>query len=420
MFRKQLLGVIVILSLVVMGLPALAQDEPPALPVPPGRLIIGDDNGLFTVLADSAEKTYLVEEDDASCWLRDGTFSPDSAQVLYTRICGGTSPTDWHATDRTASVFILNLDDGSSTEVAPNEGEYQDYAGDWHPDGDQIVIYSNRANNRYNLFLIDLPDGEAIPLTDFDSDVARVSWDPSGRYLLYNRYIIADTQIRWEIRAFDTTNQSEINVAVGLTPNWSPDGQWIAYATEGDETDIYVMPAACIYDNNPCTPETSASNVTITPNVSEREPVWSPDQTQIAYLRDTNPEPTSEVWDVYRQEIRTGLQVNITSTSDIKDRLTAWEVSEDAEPADVTPLLPVVMRISSGTANLRERPTTASSIVGTVNNGQLVFIQGANTARDWYRITLPQDGSSAWLAAYANLAVPFVGDPTTVPEIPTE
>ena len=61
-------------ALWVSPTPSLAQDDD--IPVPPGRLLVGDDTGLYTIQADGSEKTMLVEESESGCWLGDGAWSP--------------------------------------------------------------------------------------------------------------------------------------------------------------------------------------------------------------------------------------------------------------------------------------------------------------------------------------------------------
>jgi hypothetical protein len=417
MVSKRVLIVVLVLLLAAPLVPLVVQAQGvSSFPVPPGRLAAGDETGLFTMQADGSALAYLIEDGDPNCWLRDGKWSPDGARLIYTRICGGQSPTDWHATGRTASVWLYETASGTSEELVPNDGSYQDYAGAWHPDGDRVMIYSNRVLDRYNLYLVDLADGQATQYTDYESDMGRVAWDPTGRYLLYNRYIADFNSVRWEVRALDTATGNEMPVTVGLTPNFSPDGQWLAYATDGSEADVFIMPAACIYDNAPCDPATDAQNVTFTPDINEREPVWSPDQTQLVYLRDTDPSPSANTWDVFRQDLRTGLLQNLTNTPDIKERHSAWEPVSDATPVPVADVLPVVVRVSSASnVNLRAESNTESDVVGIVPSGQLLIVQGATANGSWYRVTLPEDGATSWI--FANLTVPVTGDPATLPVV---
>jgi Tol biopolymer transport system component len=411
-----------LLALIVPGV-ALAQTGD--FPVPPGQIVVGDENGLYVIQADGTEKTYLAEESEPDCWLRDGMWSPDGLQIMYTSICGGGSPTDWRPDadrqdlrQRSATVMVYDVALRESRELVPSDGIHQDYAGDWHPNGSQIVIYSDRdSSETFNLYLFDLDSSELTQLTSFESNASRVSFDPAGRYLLYNRQIADENGLRFEVRVFDTTDEAEIRVTTGLTPNWSPEGQWITYATEGESADVFLMPAACVYSGGGCDAAEDARNITLTPDIAEREPIFSPDQRQLAYLRNTSVESGLIVWDLYRQDIRTGLLQNLTETDAISERHRSWEPVPSTPLAAVESVLPVVARVttSEGSANLREEPATSSNIVGQALAGQLVFVQGASPDGDWYRITLPEDGAQAWL--FANLATVVEGDLATLPEI---
>ncbi|MBI5957719.1 MAG: PD40 domain-containing protein [Chloroflexi bacterium] len=394
-----------------------------ALPVPPGRILAGDDNGLFTMLADGSSKTYVAREEQPDCWLRDGVWSPDGAQVMYTSICGGAAATDWRPDPartelrpRQVGVFVVTLLDGSTEELVPPDGTHQDYGGAWLPDGEQVILYSDRdPSGTFNLYLFDLASAELTQLTTFDSDVSRVSLDPTGRYVLYNRRIAQADVVRMEVRALDLTNQQEISVAPGVTPAWSPDGKWITYATDTAEADIFIMPADCILQGSGCSPETNARNMTYTRDISERQPVFSSDQTQIVFVRDADSDPASLTWDILRQDIRTGLQQNLTSTPGSEERHNAWEQTNSVTPVAVESVLPVVARVrtSEGAANLRTEPSTTGAIKDTIPNGQIVIVQGMTDNGSWYLITLPADGAEAWI--FSNLLVAEQGDLAGVP-----
>ncbi len=422
MVRK---AALLICALSAFILPGVTFGQSGAFPTPPGRLVLGDDGGLFTMLADGSQKTYIVNETEPGCWLRDGAWSPDGMNIMYTSICGGSSPTDWRPdptrsdlAPRTAAVMLFDVATGTARPLVPNDGVHQDYAGGWNPNGSQIVIYSDRDETQtFNLYVYDIPTGRLTQLTSFDSNASRVSFDPTGRFLLYNRRIVDGNDIHFEIRAFDTNTQTDISVAHGVTPNWSPDGQWIAYTTESPDADIYVMPATCIFNGGGCNADADAHNVTYTPDVLEREPIFSPDQTQIVYLRDTDFDLGTATWDVFRQELRTGLLSNLTNTTDSEERHRSWEPVAVDNRAAIADVLPVVVRVSTaqGAANLRDQPTTNGEIVGVLSSGALLFIQGSAENETWYKITLPADGTSAWI--YGNLLTPIAGDLGTVPAI---
>src|SRR5690606_7145272 len=104
-----------------------------------------------------------------------------------------------------------------------------------------------------------------------------------------------------------------------------------------------------------------------------------------------------------------------TNTATTEERLTSWEPVPDADPEPVADNLPVIARVQSETANLRGGPSTAAERVGAVFNGRILFLHGVNEARDWYHITLPEDGSTAWI--FNNLVSVVSGDVETLPVV---
>jgi hypothetical protein len=206
-------------------------------------------------------------------------------------------------------------------------------------------------------------------------------------------------------------------VATGVTPNWSPDGRWITYATEGTASDVFIMPADCITTGGGCSAEDTARDITFTPDVAEREPVFSPDQSQIAYLRNTSTQTGVVMWDLFRQDLRSGRWQNLTDTLNISERHRSWERVASASPVEIADTLPVLVRVNTtqGAANLREEPNTTSNIVGQVLNGQTLYVEGRNSDGSWYLIILPEDGTQAWL--FSNLTTVVEGDPAAMPNV---
>jgi hypothetical protein len=111
-----MLPALLILTLITAVIPGAATAQEAGFRVPPGRITVGDEDGLYLMLADGSGRDYIVEDDDPECWVRDGAWNPDGTQIIYTFICGGTNANDWRPgddvlaqRDRTADVYIYDL-----------------------------------------------------------------------------------------------------------------------------------------------------------------------------------------------------------------------------------------------------------------------------------------------------------------------
>ncbi len=156
-------------------------------------------------------------------------------------------------------------------------------------------------------------------------------------------------------------------------------------------------------------------NVTQSSAISERDPVFSPDQAQLIYVRDADDTPGTLTWDIFRHDIRTGLLDNLTDTTSAEERHRGWEPVEAAQTA-VADVLPVVVRVqtSEGAANLRAQPTTSGDLVAVVQTGTVLIVHGVTADAQWYRVTIPADGVEAWI--YNTLIAPVAGDLDSLPE----
>ena len=68
---------------------------------------------------------------------------------------------------------------------------------------------------------------------------------------------------------------------------------------------------------------------------------------------------------------------------------------------------------AQGAANLRDEPTTNGSIVGVLPVGTILIVQSTTADNQWYRVTIPEDGSEAWI--YNTLITTVAGDLNAVP-----
>ena len=141
----------------------------------------------------------------------------------------------------------------------------------WSPDGEQIA-YTRQEDGISDLWIIDLRRNLRHNLTELISAYVRYpAWSPDGTRIAFTA--VEDYSVT--ISLIDVTNATVQSLVMGSMPAWSRDGAGIAFLYDSD---IHVM-------------NVDGSNVRrLTDNPTpERDPVWSPDGTQILFSRETSP-----------------------------------------------------------------------------------------------------------------------------------
>ncbi len=126
----------------------------------------------------------------------------------------------------------------------------------WSPDGGTIVYASNRAGTeRYDLDLYRIrSDGSDDPelVWDVDAGIAQAVWTPDGEALIYRTAVAGasaqarigagDGDIFWFRPGQDSVATSfRATESTERTPDISPDGRWLAYATDRSGRDEVVV-----------------------------------------------------------------------------------------------------------------------------------------------------------------------------------
>ncbi|MGC2112205.1 MAG: S9 family peptidase [Candidatus Korobacteraceae bacterium] len=113
-------------------------------------------------------------------------FSRDGKLIVYTQS---------HANGKDASVFVVDLASGKSTNLTPHEGQHNYLAADISPDGKTVLITSDAHNGYDNVALVDIATGKIDWLTDEKWELNAASFSPDGKSLTWTANIDGSTNI---------------------------------------------------------------------------------------------------------------------------------------------------------------------------------------------------------------------------------
>ncbi|MEW5873354.1 MAG: hypothetical protein AB1894_29105 [Chloroflexota bacterium] len=181
--------------------------------------------------------------------------------------------------DSYSHLFAYKPDDIPFTRLT--SGNWNDIMPDISPDGKMVAFASNR-DGFWDLYIMDLANGDVQRLTETPEYDASPSWSPDGLWLAYETYL-PDEQIGSNLEVFIRPiddSQSAIRLTedpqADFSPTWSPQGRQVAFiSTRTGEDEVWLADLDRVEDR--------FTNVSLNRHALEAHPAWSPDGTRLAW-----------------------------------------------------------------------------------------------------------------------------------------
>ena len=157
-------------------------------------------------------------------------------------------------------------------------GEWNDTNPALSPDGTKIAFASNRSGF-WDLYLLDLSNGETIRVTDSPEYENAPSWSPDSQWLACEFYQNENLDIA--IVSLSNGDQKPIplteETSADHSPAWAPDGRHVAFVSNrGGDSDIWLA-------NLDKTGDERYTNLSRTPYSAESHPIWTQDGSKLAW-----------------------------------------------------------------------------------------------------------------------------------------
>ena len=185
--------------------------------------------------------------------------------------------------DGDSEIVVVDTKTGEATLITDNNS--RDLYPQWSPDGKQIVYMSDQAGNM-EINVAD-PDGKSITrLTHNEGDDSFPRWSPDGKRLAFISEQEGAPEIYLMSAEGGRATRITSNDTQAILGDWSPNGEWLVYYRDGNSalssglSSVFSIEKQGLWLRNP-----DGVNLLRITAGDDRDPVWSPDGKNIAFVR---------------------------------------------------------------------------------------------------------------------------------------
>jgi hypothetical protein len=225
----------------------------------------GGKHDLFIANTDGSGERFLLERAAGPSWSRDGQYlSFYGEEGVDRQVRGGVEYVVEGITNGVLWLKVANFPaDIAQVEIGQFVREGTGRWTAWAPNGDMVAFDAARGGPDRRIYFLGTDDNQQYSI---EIPGEQAAWSPNSNQVVYRSGRDGKQGI-WISNRDDSGAHNITNEGSDSFPNWSPDGQMIAFHRDsGDNVDIYVM-------------NTDGSNIRRLTDASGPDtlPAWTPD-----------------------------------------------------------------------------------------------------------------------------------------------